>query len=146
MYEQAKKTIGSHTVKNIDVKDERNSKVLTEKLKKVISEEDAEGREQFSDFYTIFRAGIETSGLMMFSGIFLGLVFLLATGSIIYFKQLTEAHADRERYIVLRKLGVTKTEMKSHCEANEIYLLYSFSSWYITHFICAQRISDSYSV
>lgn len=108
MYEQAKKTIGSHTVKNIDVKDERNSKVLTEKLKKVISEEDAEGREQFSDFYTIFRSGIETSGLMMFSGIFLGLVFLLATGSIIYFKQLTEAHADRERYIVLRKLGVTK--------------------------------------
>ena len=42
VYEQAK-TIGSHTVKNIDVKDERNSKVLTEKLKKVISEEDAEG-------------------------------------------------------------------------------------------------------
>ena len=33
VYEQAKKTIGSHTVKNIDVKDERNSKVLTEKLK-----------------------------------------------------------------------------------------------------------------
>ncbi|MBR9744734.1 ABC transporter permease [Bacillus anthracis] len=49
---------------------------------------------------------------MMFSGMFLGLVFLLATGSIVYFKQLTEAHADRERYIVLRKLGVTKKEMK----------------------------------
>ncbi|GAB6457548.1 hypothetical protein bcgnr5371_08990 [Bacillus cereus] len=48
----------------------------------------------------------------MFSGMFLGLVFLLATGSIIYFKQLTEAYADRERYIVLRKLGVTKKEMK----------------------------------
>ncbi|CAM4290446.1 ABC transporter permease [Bacillus paranthracis] len=112
VYEQAKKTIGSHTVKNIDVKDERNSKVLTENLKKVIPEEDAEGKEQFSDFYTIFRDGIEVSGLMMFSGMFLGLVFLLATGSIIYFKQLTEAHADRERYIVLRKLGVTKKEMK----------------------------------
>ncbi|EEK76528.1 hypothetical protein bcere0009_45910 [Bacillus cereus R309803] len=112
VYEQAKKTIGSHTVKNIDVKDERNSKVLTEKLKKIIPEEDAEGNEQFSDFYTIFRDGIEVSGLMMFSGMFLGLVFLLATVSIIYFKQLTEAHADRERYIVLRKLGVTKKEMK----------------------------------
>ena len=112
VYEQAKKTNGAHTVKNIDVKDERNSKVLTEKLKKVLPEEDADGRAQFSDFYTIFRSGIETSGLMMFSGMFLGLVFLLATGSIIYFKQLTEAHADRERYIVLRKLGVTKKEMK----------------------------------
>ena len=104
VYEQAKKTVGSHTVQNIDVKDERNSKVLTEKLKQIIPEEDAEGQEQFSDFYTIFRGGIEISGLIMFSGIFLGLVFLLATGSIIYFKQLTEAHADRERYIVLRKL------------------------------------------
>ncbi|MED2509073.1 ABC transporter permease, partial [Bacillus thuringiensis] len=112
VYEQAKKTIGAHTVKNIDVKDERNSKVLTEKLKKLIPEEDTEGKEQFSDFYTIFRDGIEISGLMMFSGMFLGLVFLLATGSIIYFKQLTEAHADRERYSVLRKLGVTKKEMK----------------------------------
>ncbi len=61
------------------MKDERNSKVLTEKLKKVIPEEDAEGKEQFSDFYTIFREGIEISGLMMFSGMFLGLVFLLAT-------------------------------------------------------------------
>ncbi|MED0988525.1 ABC transporter permease [Bacillus nitratireducens] len=112
VYERAKKTVGSHTVQNIDVKDERNSKVLTEKLKQVIPEEDAEGNNQFSDFYTIFRDGIEMSGLIMFSGIFLGLVFLLATGSIIYFKQLTEAHADRERYIVLRKLGVTKKEMK----------------------------------
>ncbi|WP_169513041.1 hypothetical protein [Bacillus fungorum] len=36
-------------------------------------------------------------GLIMFSGIFLGLVFLLATGSIIYFKQLTEAHADCDK-------------------------------------------------
>ncbi|HDR7716048.1 FtsX-like permease family protein [Bacillus albus] len=112
VYEQAKTTVGSHTVQNIDVKDERNSKVLTEKLKQVIPEEDAEGQGQFSDFYTIFREGIEMSGLIMFSGIFLGLVFLLASGSIIYFKQLTEAHADRERYIVLRKLGVTKKEMK----------------------------------
>ncbi|PFR38530.1 FtsX-like permease family protein [Bacillus thuringiensis] len=112
VYEQAKKTVGSHIVQNIDVKDERNSKVLTEKLKQVISKEYAEGQEQFRDFYTIFRDGIEMSGLIMFSGIFLGLVFLLATGSIIYFKQLTEANADRERYIVLRKLGVTKKEMK----------------------------------
>ena len=127
------------------MKDERNSKVLTENLKKVIPEEDAEGKEQFSDFYTIFRDGIEVSGLMMFSGMFLGLVFLLATGSIIYFKQLTEAHADRERYIVLRKLGVTKNE-KGNRKTNEIYFLHSFSSWHITHFICINRISDSTSV
>ncbi|PIE94360.1 hypothetical protein CO726_16130 [Bacillus fungorum] len=51
----------------------------------------------FGFFFTIFRDGIEMFGLIMFSGIFLGLVFLLATGSIIYFKQLTEAHADCDK-------------------------------------------------
>lgn len=66
----------------------------------------------FRDFYSGFHAGLEATGLMMFIGLFLGLVFLLATGSIIYFKQLTEASADRDRYVVLRKVGVTKREMK----------------------------------
>ncbi|MES5929131.1 ABC transporter permease [Bacillus cereus group sp. MG9] len=112
MYEQAKQAFGTRTVKNIDVKDERNSKVLTEKLAKVMPAGESEMVPLFRDFYTGFQTGLEGTGLMMFIGMFLGLVFLLATGSIIYFKQLTEANADRERYVVLRKVGVTKQEMK----------------------------------
>ena len=50
MYEQAKKTIEAHTVKNIDVKEDRNSKLLTEKLKKLIPEEDAEGKDSLVIF------------------------------------------------------------------------------------------------
>ncbi|PFK46789.1 ABC transporter permease [Bacillus cereus] len=112
VYEQAKKVSGTRVVKNIDVKDERNSKVLTEKLAKIMPTGKSEIETPFRDFYTGFHMGIEATGLMMFIGLFLGLVFLLATGSIIYFKQLTEASADRDRYVVLRKVGVTKQEMK----------------------------------
>ncbi|MDI6534228.1 ABC transporter permease [Bacillus mycoides] len=112
MYEQAKQAFGTRVVKNIDVKDERSSKVLTEKLTKVIPASESEMAPPFRDFYTGFHMGLEATGLMMFIGMFLGLVFLLATGSIIYFKQLTEASADRERYVVLHKVGVTKQEMK----------------------------------
>ncbi|WIY60805.1 ABC transporter permease [Bacillus arachidis] len=112
VYEQAKKVVGTRIVKNIDVKDERNSKVLTEKLAKVMPAGKSEIETPFRDFYSGFHAGLEATGLMMFIGLFLGLVFLLATGSIIYFKQLTEASADRDRYVVLRKVGVTKREMK----------------------------------
>lgn len=112
MYEQAKQAFGTRAVKNIDVKDERNSKVVTEKLAKVMPVGESEMVPSFRDFYTGFQMGLEGTGLMMFIGMFLGLVFLLATGSIIYFKQLTEANADRERYVVLRKVGVTKQEMK----------------------------------
>lgn len=116
VYESAKKTAGARIVKNIDVKNERNSKVLTEKLKKVMPLGEFESVQPFEDFYTDFQSGIEATGLMMFIGIFLGLVFLFATGSIIYFKQLTEANVDRNRYIVLHKVGVTKKEMKKAIE------------------------------
>ncbi|PFR27510.1 ABC transporter permease [Bacillus cereus] len=112
VYEQAKKISGTRVVKNIDVKDEKNSKVLTEKLAKAMPVGKSEIEAPFRDFYTGFQAGLEATGLMMFIGLFLGLVFLLATGSIIYFKQLTEASADRDRYVVLHKVGVTKQEMK----------------------------------
>ncbi|HDR8185817.1 TPA: ABC transporter permease [Bacillus thuringiensis] len=111
-YEQAKQVHETRTVKNIDVKGERNSKELTAKLANIMPAGESEVLKPFNDFYTGFQMGIETTGLMMFIGLFLGLVFLLATGSIIYFKQLTEASADRDRYVVLHKIGVTKQEMK----------------------------------
>ncbi|GAB6595540.1 ABC transporter permease [Bacillus cereus] len=111
-YEQAKQVNETRIVKNIDVKGERNSKELTAKLASVMPAGESEILKPFNDFYTGFQTGLETTGLMMFIGLFLGLVFLLATGSIIYFKQLTEASADRDRYVVLHKVGVTKQEMK----------------------------------
>ncbi|PIE94365.1 ABC transporter permease [Bacillus fungorum] len=111
-YEKAKQVNETRIVKNIDVKGERNSKELTAKLASVMPASESEVLKPFNDFYTGFQMGLETTGLMMFIGLFLGLVFLLATGSIIYFKQLTEASADRDRYIVLHKVGVTKQEMK----------------------------------
>lgn len=51
-------------------------------------------------------------GGIFFSGAFLGIVFLLATAMIIYYKQLTEGYADRSRFAVLRKVGMTKAEVR----------------------------------
>ncbi|SDW94904.1 putative ABC transport system permease protein [Paenibacillus sp. CF384] len=72
----------------------------------------AEEDDEMSPFYTPYREGLENGGLNLFILGFLGLVFLAATGSIIYFKQLAEAHADRERYAVLRKIGVSRQEIR----------------------------------
>jgi putative ABC transport system permease protein len=51
-------------------------------------------------------------GLMIFIGAFLGLIFLTATGSVIFFKQLSEANDDKIRYKVLKNIGVNKKEIK----------------------------------
>ena len=45
-------------------------------------------------------------GTLLFIGVFLGLVFLMGTALIIYFKQLSEGHQDRERFAILQKVGM----------------------------------------
>ncbi|GGH39329.1 FtsX-like permease family protein [Paenibacillus segetis] len=86
---------------------EDHAKQLTEQIQAIMPEQ-----ANFSSFYEDYAAGLESSGLMIFMGGFLGLVFLTATGSIIYFKQLTEANSDKERYEILHKIGVNKKEVK----------------------------------
>lgn len=51
-------------------------------------------------------------GLFFFLGTFLSVVFLFATGSIYYFKVLSEGLADREKYGVLVRLGLTGKELE----------------------------------
>ena len=123
VYKQAKKTSETRVVQNVNVKNEKDSKVLTEKLVKIMPR-DSGPAPVFKDFYTGFKGGMEAAGMTMFIGVFLGLAFLLATGSIIYFKQLTEANADRERYVVLRKIGVTKQEIKKAI-AKQIFFIFA---------------------
>lgn len=78
----------------------------------------------FSSFYSDYASGMETAGLIIFIGAFLGLVFLAATGSIIYFKQLTEANSDKERYIVLHKIGVNKKEIRKTI-AKQVFFIFA---------------------
>jgi putative ABC transport system permease protein len=66
-----------------------------------------------STFYSIYRYGIEDAAFNVFILGFLALIFVMATGSVIYFKQLTEANADKTRYEILNKIGVSKKEISS---------------------------------
>lgn len=54
---------------------------------------------------------ISVMGVTIFTTAFLGLAFLLATGSILYFKQMTEAEEEREAYTILRKIGFSQQEI-----------------------------------
>ncbi|MCQ6561328.1 ABC transporter permease [Paenibacillus mendelii] len=90
------------------VEDQQTTKEVTNQLTKMAAED-----VQMSSYYTVYREGLENAGLNIFILGFLGLVFLAATGSIIYFKQLTEAHADKARYDILRKIGVSRKEVRA---------------------------------
>lgn len=54
----------------------------------------------------------QTYGGLFFLGIFLGLLFLMATALIIYYKQLSEGYEDRQRFEIMQKVGMSKREVR----------------------------------
>ena len=51
-------------------------------------------------------------GGFLFLGVFLGSLFMMATVLIIYFKQISEGYEDSERFEIMQKVGMDKTEVK----------------------------------
>lgn len=71
----------------------------------------SEQQESFSSVPQSYEDSLATVGALLFVGSFLGLVFLAATGSIIYFKILTEAEEDQVKYAILNKIGVNSKQI-----------------------------------
>ncbi|KML29824.1 ABC transporter permease [Priestia aryabhattai] len=80
-----------------------------------------EAGESRTSYYDLFQTGLMSKGLFIFIGGFLGLVFLMATGSIIYFKQISEAEQERKRFEVLRKLGFSVSQMMSAVRKQQLF-------------------------
>ena len=51
-------------------------------------------------------------GALLFLGIILGIVCLFATVLIIYYKQISEGYEDRERFVIMQKVGMSKSEVR----------------------------------
>lgn len=54
------------------------------------------------------QAGIGTSALFTFVGLYLGIVFALASGTVLAIEQLSESSDNKERYRILGQLGASK--------------------------------------
>lgn len=52
-------------------------------------------------------------GGFFFIGIFLGILFIMATVLIIYYKQISEGYDDKERFEIMQKVGMSRQEVKS---------------------------------
>ena len=52
-------------------------------------------------------------GGFLFLGIFLGLLFLLVTVLIIYYKQLSEGYEDQRRYQIMQQVGMSRREVRA---------------------------------
>lgn len=102
-------------------------------------EEDAKARcaqllvreDQRYDYVMNLQNGIEARqstyriyGAFFFIGIFLGLLFALATVLIIYYKQISEGYDDRARYDIMQKVGMTQGEIRRTVHAQIITVFF----------------------
>ena len=51
-------------------------------------------------------------GGILFIGIFLSIIFMVGTVLVIYYKQISEGYEDRERFVILQKVGLDQKQIK----------------------------------
>ncbi|WP_025163147.1 FtsX-like permease family protein [Paraclostridium bifermentans] len=102
-------TSNYYTYNVTNPKDEAFNQTILKLSKKYETSDDM----SIVSYYNAFKGEFSISGLLMFIGIFVGLVFLICTGSIIFFKLLSEGQDEAPRYTILKKIGVEDEDIKS---------------------------------
>ncbi len=74
-------------------------------------------------YIEIYKANFQLFGSYVFIGFFLGVLFLLASGSVMYYKLIMEAQEEAPRYEILQKTGMKKGEVLSSV-AKQLGLIY----------------------
>ncbi len=81
-------------------------------------------------FYTLY-------GGLLFIGIYLGVLFLMATVLIMYYKQISEGYDDRERYQIMQKVGMSKREVRRSIRSQVLMVFFLPLLMAILHIVVA---------
>lgn len=60
--------------------------------------------------YSMEKEWRELAGTLLFIGGFLSVIFLLATVLVIYYKQISEGHEDRDNFVILQQVGLDQKQ------------------------------------
>lgn len=96
----------------------KTEKSIQKQLQKKFANCSIESRELSREsFYELY-------GGFLFIGIFLGIIFLMATTLIIYYKQISEGYDDRERYQIMQKVGMSKKEVRQSIRSQVLLVFF----------------------
>lgn len=101
---------------NVSINEEEQLKVA-EEYEKYLQKFNAQLNTQGNYVYgsTLADASAQMSvlfGGVFFIGIFLSIIFMVGTVLVIYYKQISEGYEDRERFIILQKVGLDQQQIK----------------------------------
>lgn len=91
---------------------------IKEKLSSEINDIYIQGRSNNKkDFYAVY-------GGLFFLGIFLGILFIMITVLIMYYKQITEGFNDRTRFMIMKQVGMSEREVKKSIHSQVIKVFF----------------------
>lgn len=91
---------------------------LTERMKAEGFDARAESREEARMSFASLYGGI------FFIGIFLSVLFVMATVLIIYYKQISEGFDDKERFAIMQKVGMERGEVKASIRSQVLMVFF----------------------
>ena len=111
IYQENSSSISRQVRLDIDG-DSEQKKECFENIKTALGPEQAKARilidsrqSSLDEFYQIY-------GGFLFLGLFLGILFLMITVLIIFYKQISEGYDDKERFSIMEKVGMSNDEVK----------------------------------
>ena len=81
-------------------------------------------------------------GSLFFIGLYLGIMFLVATVLIIYYKQISEGYDDRERYQIMQKVGMGKREVRRSIRSQVLMVFFLPLVMAVVHIAVAFNVID----
>lgn len=112
IYQENSSSISRQVRLDIDG-DSEQKKECFENIKTALGPEQAKARilidsrqSSLDEFYQIY-------GGFLFLGLFLGILFLMITVLIIFYKQISEGYDDKERFYIMEKVGMSNDEVKA---------------------------------
>ncbi len=137
------------TLRLISVENPKKSKATTEDIIKTMRQSHVYNKNSYgqnalniSAYYDEYTSSMTELGMTIFLITFVGIVFLICTGSMIFFKQLSEANEDKERYRILSNIGANKRELQ-HSIAKQMSIIFVLPLVVgISHSIIALKILE----
>lgn len=100
--------------------------IVYEKLTQQLMSEEGESFDGYIESRSHYRHDFfALYGGLFFLGIFLGILFMMATVLIIYYKQISEGYEDKERFEIMQKVGLSRREVKKtiHSQVMSVFFL-----------------------
>ncbi len=108
--------------------------VIKNRVKEEVGSSYCDGREiERESFYLLY-------GGLFFIGLYLGFMFLIATVLIIYYKQISEGHDDRERYQIMQKVGMSKKEVRQSIRSQVLMVFFLPLAAAVLHIAVAFKV------